>query len=136
MHLACLLAFPVDRGNLHLEHEADRRLARRRQSSRDRLLDLGPQAEEARLRRHQLAFKLGAPGGVCEIAGRNDADALTRRPAGQVFEVQIAAGGARVFRVDVQVGVKTHCGHAQGCGPTGEGHTLRGALIRPKSSCG
>jgi hypothetical protein len=29
-----------------------------------------------------------------------------------VFQIEVAAGRARIFRVDVQVGVKAHCGHA------------------------
>ena len=73
----------------------------------------GAQAEQARLGRHELVFQLGAPGRMGEIAGPDHADALAGGPCGQMFEIEIAAGRARIFRVDVQVGVKAHCGHAR-----------------------
>ena len=79
----------------------------------DRLLDLGAQAEQARLRRHELILQLGAPGRMGEIAGRDHADAFAGGPCGQMFEVEIAAGRARIFGVDVQIGVKVHRGQAQ-----------------------
>src|SRR4029077_2190660 len=33
---------------------------------------------------------------------------LARRPMGEVLEVEIAAGRARIFGMDVQIGVETH----------------------------
>ena len=44
----------VDGGDFHLEHEAHRRAARCRQRSRDRLLDVVAQAEQAGLGRNEL----------------------------------------------------------------------------------
>jgi hypothetical protein len=41
-----------------------------------------------------------------------------------MFEVEIAAGRARIFGVNVQVGVKAHCGHAQESGPAGGSRLL------------
>ena len=110
---ARLIGLLVDRGDFDREHEAHRRLAARRQRSRDRLLDLATQAEQSRLRRNELVFQFGAPSRMGEIAGADHTDALAGGPCEQMLEVEIAAGGARIFRVDVQVGVKAHCGHAR-----------------------
>jgi hypothetical protein len=43
-----------------------------------------------------------------EVAGRHHADTLASRPMGEVLEIEIAAGGARIFRMDVQVRMETH----------------------------
>ena len=43
-----------------------------------------------------------------EVAGADDADALARRPPGEVLEVEVAAGRARILRMDVQIGVEAH----------------------------
>jgi hypothetical protein len=100
----------------------------------DSLLDLGSQAKQARLGRHQFLLELGAPRRMGEVAGRDDSEALAHRPRREMFEVEIAAGGARIFRVDVQVGVKAHGGSAF---PFAGGEAkLRVHLIRRKTACG
>jgi hypothetical protein len=100
----------------------------------DRLLDLGSQTKQARLRRHQFLLELGTPRRMGEVAGRHDRDALARRPRGQMFEIEVAAGGARILRVDVQVGVKAHGGSVL---PFAGGEAkLRVHLIRRKTACG
>jgi hypothetical protein len=102
----------------------------------DRLLDLGSQTKQARLRRHQFLLELGTPRRMGEVAGRHDRDALARRPRGQMFEIEVAAGGARIFRVDVQVGVKAHGGSALPLCGRGRKAKLRVHLIRRKTACG
>src|SRR6266545_3718475 len=47
-----------------------------------------------------------------EVAGRDHADALAACPGGEMFEVEIAACRARIFRVDVQIRVEAHASHA------------------------
>jgi hypothetical protein len=101
----------------------------------DSLLDLGSQAKQARLGRHQFLLELGTPRRMGEVAGRDDSEALARRPRREMFEVEIAAGGARIFRVDVQVGVKAHGGSARSPSAAGEAK-LRVHLIRRKTACG
>ena len=103
-----LVALLVDGRDLDLEHEAHRRAAGRRQGRGDTLLDVLPQAEQARLGRDELLLQLGRPGRMAEVAGADEADALARRPLGEVLEIEVAAGRARIFRMDVQVGVEAH----------------------------
>src|SRR5690606_4309185 len=66
------------------------------------------QAEQPVLGRHELLLQLGEPGGVREVPRADHRDALELRPAREVLEVEVAAGGARVLRVDVQVGDEGH----------------------------
>ena len=40
------------------------------------------------------------------IAGADDRDALARRPPSEMFEVEVPAGGAGIFGMHVEVGVK------------------------------
>src|SRR5262249_32523184 len=101
-------AFLVDRRDLDFEHESDRRSARGRQRLRDCPLDIIAKAIEAGLGRDQLVFELGAPGGMREVAGTNDADACARRPGREVLEIEIPTGRTRIFRVDVQIRVEAH----------------------------
>jgi hypothetical protein len=115
MNLPRLVALLVDRGNLHREHEAHRRAACRRYRLRDRLLDLGAQAEQAGLGRNELVLQLGAPDRMAKVAGADHGNTLARRPGRQMLEIEIAAGGARIFRVHVQVGVKA--GHGRKATP-------------------
>ena len=82
-----------------------------------------------------LLLELGAPRRVSEVAGRDDADALARRPRGEMFEVEVAARGARIFRVDVQVGVKAHGGPARSRLRETRG-SYAARLIRLKAACG
>src|SRR5262249_13099943 len=75
---------------------------------RDAALDVVAQAKQAGLGRHELVFELRAPRRMGEVAGRHHAYSLACRPVRKVLEVEIAAGGARIFRVDVQVRMETH----------------------------
>ena len=108
MDFAGAVGLLVDGGNLHLEHEAYRGAARRRQRLRHRRLDVVAQAVEAGLGGNELLLELGAPGGMGEVAGSDEADALAARPGGQVLEIEVAAGRTGVFRMDVQVRVEAH----------------------------
>src|SRR5262245_9819230 len=47
-----------------------------------------------------------------EVAGADHADALAARPGGELLEIEIPARRPRVSRVDVQVRVEAHGGHA------------------------
>src|SRR5215469_3230652 len=72
-----------------------------------------------------------------EVSGRHHADALACRPMGEVLEVEIAARGARIFRMDVKVRVEAH-GDATpeaGTGPGGESNQKR--IVRLETpACG
>ena len=57
---------------------------------------------------NELVAELGAPSRMGKVAGRDHPDTLAARPGGEVLEIEIPAGGARVFRVDVQVRVEGH----------------------------
>ena len=108
-----LLAFLVDRGDLGGEHESRQSAcgtARRRQLRCHLRLDLRPEAEEAGLGGDQLLLQLREPPRVDAVARRYHGDAPPRRPPGEVLQVEIAARGARIFRMDVEVGVKAHAG--------------------------
>ena len=108
--LARPLALLVDGRDLDLEQEAYRPAARRRQPPFDLALDLRPQAEEPGLGGYQLVAELVEPGGVGEVAGRHHRQTLAPGPQGEVLEVAVAAGGAGVLGVDVEVGVERHGG--------------------------
>ena len=94
MDFAGTVALLVDGRDFHLEHEPHRRAARRRQRLRHRLLDVVAQAVEAGLGGDQLLLELGAPGGMGEVAGGDDTDALAAGPCGEMLEIEIAAGRA------------------------------------------
>src|SRR5262245_13041302 len=49
---------------------------------------------------------------MCAVPGGDDTGALAAGPGREMLEVEIPAGGARIFRVDVQVRVEAHPGHA------------------------
>src|SRR5262245_24287454 len=49
---------------------------------------------------------------MCAVPGGDDTGALAAGPGREMLEVEIPAGGARTFRVDVQVRVEAHPGHA------------------------
>ena len=108
MDLPSLVAFFVDGRDFHLEHEAHRRAAGRRQGAHQRGLDFRREAIEAGLGRHQLRFELRRPGRMGEVAGGHDRDALAGRPMGEMLKIEVAARRAGVFRVDVQVRVEPH----------------------------
>ena len=50
-----------------------------------------------------------------DIARADDVNPLELRPAGQVLEGQVLAGGARVMGVDVQIGYEFHGGTISAC---------------------
>ena len=106
-----LVELLVDGRDLDRQHEPDRGApapARRGQALLDVPLQVRTQAEQPRLRRHELVLQLRPPGRVREVAGADDADALLAGPDGQMFEIAVSAGCAGVLGVDVQVGVEPH----------------------------
>jgi hypothetical protein len=102
------LALLVDGRDLHREHEARLPVATGRQPLVDGSRDVVAQAEQAGLGRHQRLLQLSEPDRMGEVAGADDRDALLARPIGEVFEVAVLARGTRVFRMDVEIGVKAH----------------------------
>ena len=42
------------------------------------------------------------------IPGADHGDALAGRPPGEMLEVEVAAGGPRIFGVHMQIGMKFH----------------------------
>ena len=65
-----------------------------------------PSPEEETLRREELLLQLLPPGGVGEVPGAHQSDALFPGPQVQVGQVAVPAGGPGVAGVDVQVRVK------------------------------
>ena len=61
------------------------------------------QAVEPLLRREELLLQLLPPGGVSEVPGAHQSDALFPGPQVQVGQVAVPAGGPGVAGVDVQV---------------------------------
>jgi hypothetical protein len=108
--LARALALLVDGRNLGGEHEAHRRPAGRRQGRQHLGFEVRPQGEQAVAGRHELVLHLGQPRRMHAIAGGDHRDALARRPPGKVFQVEVAAGGAGMAGMYVQVGVERHDG--------------------------
>ena len=108
MNFAGLVALFVDGRDFHRQQEARRPLTRGRQHGRDFLFQVGAQAEEARLRGHQLLPQFGGPRRMREVARSDDGDPFLPRPIGEVFQVAVLAGRARIPGVDVQVGVEGH----------------------------
>ena len=111
MDLPGLLELLVDGGDLHRQHEpggGPLAPAGRRQPLLDGPLEIGAQAKEARLRRHETFLDLGPPRGVGEVPRADDGDALLAGPEGEVLEIAVPAGRARVLGVDVQVGIESH----------------------------
>src|SRR5262249_42126034 len=90
----------VDRGDLDGQHEPDLRAGHTGRQRTDR----AAQREQAGLRRYQLVAQVLAPRRVGEVAGTEQGDALAPGPPGEAGQVEIAAAGTRVPRVDVQVG--------------------------------
>ena len=106
--LARLIAALVDVADLAAEDEAHRAAAGGRHIGLDRGGQVGAQPEQTLFGGHELVAHLRQPAGVRDVARPDDVDALELRPAGQVLEGQVAAGGARKMRVDVEVGDKFH----------------------------
>ncbi len=102
------IALLVDGGDLHLQHEADRRAARRGQRPRHRLGDVVAQAKQPGLGGNQFRLQLGAPGRMGEVAGGDHADALAAGPGREMLQIEVAAGRPRIFGMNVQVGMEAH----------------------------
>src|SRR5262245_29743572 len=117
MDFAGAVALLVDGGNLDLEHEPHRSAARGRQGLSRRLGDVVAQAKEAAFGGNELLLELGAPGGMGEIPGTDDADALAAGPGGEMLEIEVPAGGTRMLRVNVQVRVESHARRAPSSEP-------------------
>ena len=101
----------VDGRDLDREHEphgGPLAPARGRQTFLDRPFQIRPQAEQSRLRRHELLLQLRPPRRMREVPGGDDADPLLAGPQGQVLEVAVPARRSRVLRMHVQVGVERH----------------------------
>ena len=109
--LSRLVELLVDGRDLDREHEPNRSTAapaRRRQPFLDGPFQIGTQAEQPRLRGHELFLQLGPPRRMGEVPRGDDADALLAGPDGQMLKVAVPAGGAGVFGMDVQVGIERH----------------------------
>jgi hypothetical protein len=106
--LAGPLPLFVDRGNLHLQEEPERSVAGRGKPALHLALDLWTEAEQPGLGRHQLRPDLLEPGWMGEVASAHDRDSLAPRPERQVLQIRIVARGARVLRMDVEIGVEDH----------------------------
>ena len=92
VNLAHLAVFLVDGADLPGDYEPGR-------------VRPGPlQGIESLLRFGQLVPQLGPPGGVGEVAGAYQADALPSGPGIQRLRLQLLAGGPGVFGVDMQIG--------------------------------
>ena len=111
MDLSCLVELLVDGRNLDRQHETHRAPAApagRRKPLLDGPFQIGPQAEQPRLRGHELLLQLGPPRRMGEVARGDDADALLAGPDGQMLKVAVPAGGPGVLGMDVQIGVEGH----------------------------
>jgi len=111
--LARALALLVDRGNLHLEHETHRTQLGRAGTVCHGVVCQGcqhlvAQPEQPGAVGCQLFSDLGKPAGVGKVAGAQEPNALAHRPAGQVLQVAVAAGGAGELGMDVKIGVEPH----------------------------
>jgi len=104
------VALLVDRGDFHLQHEAHGRRDGHPGQTARLPVQFVAQSEQARLGRHELFADFGHPGRVREVARGHDGDALAVGPERQMLQIQVAAGGAGVLRVYVQIGQKSHGG--------------------------
>src|SRR5262249_19780389 len=59
----------------------------------------------------ELVLDLRKPHRMHAIPGADDRDALAGRPPGEILKVEVAAGGARIFGMNMQVGMKFHGVH-------------------------
>ena len=106
MHLASPRAAFVDRRDFDLQHEAHGRRAGGGQFFIHAALQVVDQAKQARFRRDQIPLQFGEPLGVRKVACAQQAYALAARPPGQVRQIGLPAGGARVLGVDMQISVE------------------------------
>jgi hypothetical protein len=103
VHLARAVVTLVDRRDLDAEHERRRRA--RLQRARQALGDLGllGVAEQSGAPIDQVLAQVVEPGGVGEVAGAQQGDALAAGPPGQVGQGQITAASTREARMNVEV---------------------------------
>ncbi len=106
--LAGALAVLVDGGDLHGQHEPHLPAAGGRQAAGEVSVEVATQPEQAGLGGFEHLAQVLEPGGVGEIAGPDQRDALAARPPGQVLDVAVFAARAGILRVDVQIGVEAH----------------------------
>ena len=100
----------VNVADLAAQHEAHRRVAGRRRLSLNRGRQIGLQPIQSILGWRQLLAHLCQPARMGDVARPDDMDPLELRPARQVLEGQIRAGGAGKVRVDVEIGDEFHAG--------------------------
>ena len=99
----------VDGGDLHLQQEADRAVARRREPrarspARSRAAGgTGPGSAGT-----SLLADLLEPRRMGEVAGSDDRDPLAPRPEGKMLQIRVPARRPGVFGVDVEIGVEAH----------------------------
>jgi len=98
----------VDVADLAAEDEAHRGLARRGHGGLNIPGGIVPQAVEAIPGRDKFLVHLREPAGMGNVAGGHDGDALELRPASQVLEGQVPAGGAGEMGMDVEVSNYLH----------------------------
>jgi len=92
----------VDRGDLHGQHEPHVAPGHR---GRQRLARRG-QPEQARLGGDEVFAQVVVPGGMGEVAGAQQRDALASGPPGEVGQVELPAARHGVPRVNVEIGDK------------------------------
>ena len=99
----------VDGRDLRREDEADRRLsAGRGKLSLNLAVDVASQGKEAWFSRDELVSELLKPERMREVARGDERQSLAPAPQREVFEIAVAAGGARIPGVDVQVREEGH----------------------------
>lgn len=101
VNLAGAVVSLVDGGDLAAEHEANRLAAQRRGQA---VLDAFAQAVKAGLGFLEAFLQMRQPGGVGDVTGAQQADALAASPIGQVGQLQIPAACPGVLGVNVQIG--------------------------------
>src|SRR5262245_40820833 len=136
MDFAGAVSLLVDRRDLDLQQEPRRAVAGRRKPLLDLALDLRPQAEEARLGRHELGADLLEPRRMGEVAGADDGETLPPRPERHMLQVRVPAGGAGVLGVDVKIGVEAHGTERRNAGDSITSPRLRPAVsTRNRAIC-
>ena len=108
VHLPGALVLLVDVADLAADQEAHGPAARRRHlvGQARRVFRLEP--EQPGFRRLKLLAQLRQPAGMGDVAGGHHLHPLELRPLPQVLQGQVAAGGAGVVRVEMDVGDQLH----------------------------
>ena len=106
---ACFSPFFVDGRDFDLEHEADRvGVTGLWQLFSDLAFDLGLQPEQAGLCWNKLFPDFRNPSWMGEITGPDQRNTFFCSPIGCMLQISVLARRPRIFRVDVQIRVKTH----------------------------